>query len=87
MKKERGGERITLCLRTKLKIQNFPMLDALLEIKHDVVAATWYLTTATQLLGRDGLCPYALSTDHIQKHPTMEEKLVVHDPSIGYVTK
>ena len=61
MKKERGGERRALRLRTKLKIQNFPMLDALLEIKPDTVAATWYLTAATQLLGRDGLCPYALS--------------------------
>ena len=35
------------CLRTKLKIQNFPMLDALLKIKLDVVAVTWYLTAAT----------------------------------------
>ena len=87
MKKERGGERRALRLCTKLKIQNFSMLDTLLEIEPDTVAATWYLTAATQLLRRDALCPYALFTDHIQKHPTMEEKLVVHDPSIGYVTK
>ena len=39
-------------LHTKLKIQNFPMLDALLKIKLDAVAAT--LTAATQLMGRVG---------------------------------
>ena len=61
MKKERGRKRRALRLCTKLKVQNFPMLDALLEIKPDAVAATWYLTVATQLLRRDGLCPYALS--------------------------
>ena len=86
-KKEREGERRALRLRTKLKIQNIPMLDALLEKKPDTVVATWYLTAATQLLGRDALCLYALSTDHNQKHPTIEDKLVVHDLFIGYVTK
>ena len=44
-------------LRTKLKIENFPILDALLKIKLDAVATTWYLTAATYahalLLGRD----------------------------------
>ena len=67
-------------LCTKLKIQNFSMLDMLLEIK-----STWYLTAAAQLLGRDGTPP--ICSVHIQKHPTMEEKLVAHDPSIGYVTR
>ena len=33
------------------------------------------------------LRPYALSIHYIQKHPTMEEEFVAHDPSIGYVTK
>ena len=76
-------------LHTKLKIQNFPMLDALLKIKPNMVAATWYLTATTQLLylAEMGLRPYTLFIGHIQKHPTMEEKLVAHDPSIGYVTK
>ena len=40
-------------LCTKLKLQNFPMMDVLLKIKSDAVAATWYLTVAAQLLGRD----------------------------------
>ena len=42
MKEERGGGkegRSAICLRTKLKIQNFPMLDALLKIKTDVAVA------------------------------------------------
>ena len=41
MKEEREGGRSVTCLRTKLKIQNFPMLDVLLKIKPDAVAAIW----------------------------------------------
>ena len=42
-------------LRTKVQIQNFPMLDALLKLKQDAVVATWCLTAAKRalLLGRD----------------------------------
>ena len=41
MKKERGGGRSVTRLCTKLKIQNFPMLDVLLKLKSDAFTATW----------------------------------------------
>ena len=72
MKKERGGGRSVTHLCTKFKIQNFPILDVLLKIKLDVVAATWYLTAATQLQGRDGAPP--ICSVHIQKPLVMEDK-------------
>ena len=41
MKKGRGGGRSVKRPRTSLKIQKVPMLDVLLKIKMDAVAATW----------------------------------------------
>ena len=67
--RERRGEGVKRTYAINLK-KKFPMLDALLKIKWDVFAATWYLTVAAQLSywAKVGFCPYALSAGHIQKH-------------------
>ena len=54
------------------------MLDALLKIKPDAVAATWYLTAATRtralLLDRDPV--------RMGQLLTIEEKLLAHDHQV-----
>ena len=62
------------------------MLEVLLKIKTDAVAATWYLTTtgrAAKWVLRWG----SVHTCDEDEKTTMEEKLVAHDPSIGCVTR